>query len=113
LELKRFVDRHPEASPIGLAYFGFADPKLAKFAFTPIALSASPSLTDRIRSIIPGWYAVSVNHLYGYRHFDSDTDRYTHFQRFTPKATAGYSIYIFHITCEDIANAVQSQAASE
>jgi hypothetical protein len=100
LELKKYVDQHPEVSPIGLAYFGYADPKLTGLSFR--AAPAGPGFEDWSETgPKPGWYAVSVNHLYGYRHYDSDKPRYTYFQNFKPVATIGYSIYIFHITIED------------
>ncbi|PQO27619.1 hypothetical protein C5Y96_19015 [Blastopirellula marina] len=41
-----------------------------------------------------GWYAVSVNHLYGYKHYENDEPEYTYFQ-FEPVAKAGHSIYIY------------------
>ena len=43
----------------------------------------------------PGWYALSVSHLY-----DRD-DQYRYFLNFEPVARAGYTIYIYHITQED------------
>jgi hypothetical protein len=43
----------------------------------------------------PGWYALSVNHLY------NREKQYRYFLNFEPIATAGYSIYIYHITMED------------
>lgn len=98
LELKRFADRHPEAHPIRLAYFGYADPRLAGFDDTSVGQEAAMS-EERLA---PGWYAVSVNHLNGYRHFDSDKPIYTHFQRYTPEYLVGYSIYVYHITSEDL-----------
>ena len=99
LELKRFVDRHPDVSPIQLAYFGYADPKLAGFPFEPVS-----QIEDRHgRSVLkPGWYAISVNHLVGYRHYEHDKPIYTHFQRFVPEHMAGYSIYIYQITSREI-----------
>jgi hypothetical protein len=40
----------------------------------------------------PGWYALSVNHLY------DRTGQYRHFLAHEPVATAGYSIYISSTT---------------
>jgi hypothetical protein len=51
----------------------------------------------------PGWYAVSVNYIYG------RDQQYRYFLNFEPVATAGYSIYIYQITPEE-ANRVQRQA---
>jgi hypothetical protein len=44
----------------------------------------------------PGWYAVSVNCLY------NREGQYRYFLNFKPIAMAGYSIYIYHITPEEI-----------
>jgi hypothetical protein len=57
----------------------------------------------------PGWYAVSVNHLYGYGYADVPDlewpdSGFRYFRRFTPVAKAGYSIYIFHLTPEETDN---------
>ncbi len=41
---------------------------------------------------LPGWYAISVNHLHG------RTKEYEYFLEFEPAAMAGYSIYIYHLT---------------
>ena len=50
----------------------------------------------------PGWYALSVNYIYG-------RDRqYRYFLNFEPAAMAGYSIYIYHITLEE-ANRVRRE----
>jgi hypothetical protein len=97
LELKRFVERRPEVSPIQLAYFGFIDPKLAQFPFEEIS---SKETANRTITLKPGWYAISVNHVFGYRHHEHDRPLFTGFQRFVPDATAGYSILIYHLTAE-------------
>ena len=57
----------------------------------------------------PGWYAVSVNDLYGYRdsHRDLRDSGYKYFRRFQPIAYAGYSIYIYHITAREAQGARQ------
>ncbi len=50
----------------------------------------------------PGWYAVSVNYLTGYRYFETDEPVYAYFQQLEPVASAGYSIYIYHVTPDDV-----------
>ncbi|NQT14620.1 MAG: hypothetical protein HQ582_17820, partial [Planctomycetes bacterium] len=50
----------------------------------------------------PGWYALSVNHLY------DRSRQYRYFLRFEPVAMAGYSIYIYHITLDE-ANGVRRE----
>ncbi len=46
-----------------------------------------------------GWYAVSVNYLYG------RSRQYRYFLRFKPVASAGYSIYIYHIGLDESSRA--------
>lgn len=96
-ELKRFLNRHPEAAPIHLAYFGFANPELPEIDEVDVPRLLESEIGPGGPDLEPGWYAISVNHLYGYKHYESDEPVYTYFQRFTPVAKAGYSIYIYKI----------------
>lgn len=107
--LKDWLDKHPEVTLDGLAFFGSYPATLAGIPETPFPPSA-PSVdnyaTDR-NSIAesdgatrrfspkPGWYGVSVNYLY------HRSRRYCYFLDFEPAASAGYSIYIYHITPDD------------
>ena len=54
LHLARWLERHPEARPLSLSYYGFVDPRLA--GIEAVLTPARPS---------PGWHAVSVNFLHG------------------------------------------------
>jgi hypothetical protein len=62
-------------------------------------------ITERVNGLfVPpsGWYVLSVNYIYG-------RDRqYRYFLNFQPVATAGYSIYIYHIKPEE-ANRVRRE----
>ncbi|HID74984.1 MAG TPA: hypothetical protein EYP56_03200, partial [Planctomycetaceae bacterium] len=124
LYLKRWLDQHPEASPLGLAYFGLFHPRITgiQFALPPkgpaggAAAAEGKASTEKLGPK-PGWYAVSVNFLRGFRFSAPDGQGdgewlgkpyYTYFQRFRPVATAGYSIYIYHITLEE-ANRVRRE----
>ncbi|HVA50424.1 MAG TPA: hypothetical protein VNH11_29010 [Pirellulales bacterium] len=91
LELKRWLDSHPEARPLRLAYFGMFDPRIAGIDCDPVP--------DVARCRLPqGWYALSVNSLYGYGLGGLTFDpRYATFRRLKPVAMAGYSIYIYHV----------------
>lgn len=112
LHLRDWLDEHPEAHPLHLAYFGFVDPRVAGIEFEPVP----PGPTSAGADIIPpenlgprpGWYAISVNHLKGYRHYDHDRPIYTYFQRFRPAAMVGYSIYIYHINSDE-ANSIRCE----
>ena len=124
--LKRWYDNHPEARPLHLAHCStLFDPQLAgiEFMLPPLGpaktgqrLSGTP--LDRMGPL-PGWYAVDVHHLHGARLAASDGHGgwqamsrdgcdLTYFARFEPVATAGYSIYIYHITPGE-ANRVRRQ----
>ena len=116
LYLKKWFDKNPEARPLGLVYFGPIDPHLAgiEFELPPRAVNVSEdraAVAEIPPDLQPGWYAISVNFLYGYPHFPRDgrgnhmfLDRayYSYFRRFEPVAMAGYSIYIYHLTAADL-----------
>lgn len=111
-ELQRWVDEHPEARPLFLAYFGSVDPRLAgiEFALPP---RDAPQ---------PGYYAISVNFLRGLKYeapdgkggFQVIGDQYYEalFRRLKPIAMAGYSIYIYHLTPDEAARIVSGRRAS-
>ncbi len=115
--LKRWLDAHPGARPLHLAYFGSIDPRLAGIEFTlpprvkELASRADGSGATNSRSLSQGVYAISVNLLRGTAFpvytgsgelsLISATD-YTYFRRFQPVATAGYSIYIYELDQRDI-----------
>lgn len=127
LYLRRWLERHPEARPVHLAYFGNVDPRVAGIEFT---LPPPQALGDDVAphkakfapdedkfGPLPGWYAVSVHFLRGGQRptFDGQGGReaprwcqYCYFQHFEPVATAGYSIYIYHITSDE-ANRVRRE----
>lgn len=99
LYLKRWLDQHPEAAELKLAYFGYFDPRCLEIECPALIRTDSTSIP-------PGWYAVSVNFSQGMPWFiyaaDGTKARVKHdtFERFRqlkPHATAGYSIYIYHV----------------
>jgi hypothetical protein len=84
--LERWYQKHPEAKEIRVAYWGSYPLELTK-----IPSNDMPPMNDPQ----PGWYALSVNYLY------DREKKYRYFLNFEPIVTAGYSIYIYHITLED------------
>ena len=102
LHLKQWLDAHPEAKPLHLAYYGYYDSADLRIEYTAIPLQSSgdgnsgQTSTGQV-AIEPGWYAVSVNYVRGYP-WRAPQGAYDYFQNFAPVATAGYSIYIYHIT---------------
>ncbi len=102
LHLKKWIDDHPEARPIGVQYYNLIEPKHAGLEVGRIPTSPTP-----------GWYAIGVNYVAGsaFRIGASPGSPtpgpFSFFQHFTPIDKAGYSIFIYHIT-EEEANRVRS-----
>jgi hypothetical protein len=84
LYLKRWLDEHPEARPLCLAFDCWYDPRIAGIEST-----WPPTEPE------PGWHAVSVNQIH------SRSGEYEYFLHFEPVGMAGYSIYIYHITLDE------------
>jgi hypothetical protein len=117
LYLKKWLNQHPETKPLGLVYFGPLNPAVAEIEYTlpPKGVILGDNRIDAAGvpdDLKPGWYAVSVNYLYGYEHYIYDPSGgrewvtqpyYSYFRRFHRVATAGYSIYIYHLTERDVA----------
>jgi len=89
--LNQWVEAHPEASPLRLTFHGTFDARL------PGVESAAPPPRPT-----PGWYALSVTEI------RSPSPSYEYFLRCRPVATAGYSIYVYHVTLDD-ANRVRRE----
>ena len=98
--LKPYLDSQG-VSEIGLAYFGTVPP-----AALAIQYHFPPSHVPE-----PGWYAISVNYVQGRPHvlWDKDgkarpvdLDEFAYFRYFEPKARIGYSIYVYHLTEQDV-----------
>lgn len=119
LYLKRWLNGHPEARPINLAYYGVTDPALAGITYTMPPRWPEPGATGPAadRGPRPGWYAVSANYLSGHRFpmhdgrggwFRPTGHPFGYFQRFRPVARAGYSILIYHVDLSE-ANRVRRE----
>lgn len=114
LYLRRWLDRHPEAQGLTLAYFGRIDPRQCGIEFDLPPRQAGPGSGLRPYEDggpQPGWHAVSVSLQQGFTWHDVPDGaggyevvrrgELAYFQKFTPVARAGYSILIFHITPDD------------
>lgn len=104
--LKRWVDRHPAAKPLYVAYgIPYIDPKSVGISYDrppagPNSAGAA-DLDDEEIGPKPGWYAMSVLRIHDYgRDFD-------YFLDLEPVDVVGYSIYIYHITPESAARLKQ------
>ncbi len=115
--LRDWLKAHPEARPLGMAYFGYFDPRIAGIDYT-LAPKGETSPEEAIRPDAvelgphPGWYAVSVSMRQGLEFSAPDgkggypwfaLNSFSYFQRFKPVGHAGWSIYIYHITPEECA----------
>jgi 4-amino-4-deoxy-L-arabinose transferase-like glycosyltransferase len=119
--LRDWLKEHPDARPLGLAYFGKPDPRVAGIEFTlpPKGVTSPEELEDPYAQKIgpqPGWYAVSVMMSRGCSYGIPDgrgggqwfpLGSFSYFQRFKPIAHSGWSIYIYHITPEECAKVRQ------
>lgn len=96
--LKKWHDAHPDARPLHVAHdMPLVDPKLAGIEYVGRPPEYAPKA---------GWHAVSVNQIH------DQSGKYDYFLKFQPVATAGYSIYIYHITAEQAARIKGTQRAT-
>ncbi|MBW3538641.1 MAG: glycosyltransferase family 39 protein [Planctomycetes bacterium] len=131
LFLKDWLDEHPEARPLHLAYYGPVDPKWAGIEHAlpprmPRPDDGSSGTHDSRPSLLapqppagphPGWHAASINTIHGHgwpipdgqgRRVGVSRSDYGYFLEFEPVARAGYSIFIYHITLDE-ANRVRRE----
>lgn len=97
LELKRWCDAHPEARPLHVAYFGRTNPTVAGIDRGRPGPPESHSLSaaGRLSDPADGWYAISLNELYGYKHDGGELDCYSAFRALRPAARVRHSIRVF------------------
>ncbi len=113
LLLKKWVQEHPEAAEIKIAYFGGIYASAAGLeGKSPPPGPKTVNLHETMpRGPRPGWYAVSVNYFYRLypltyrvpndgRLISAQLD-YSYFLELEPVDTIGYSIYIYHISEEE------------
>jgi hypothetical protein len=94
-DLRDWLDQHPEAGPLHLAYFGGVDAQLAGISYT-LPTRTTPN----------GWYAISVNFLHGLPFGAPNGEggwqpisagQFSRFQKLVPIGRAGYSIKIYQV----------------
>ena len=86
-QLEKWCKDHPEIENLSVAYWGSYPIDLTSIPTKGIPPLGEPEL---------GWYAVSVNNLFG------QEKQYDYFLDFEPAARIGYSIYIYQIGEEDL-----------
>lgn len=99
LELKRWCEAGLGARSFHVAYFGFVDPSIAGLTRGEIPRLATldvggAEVFPQIQAV-GACYAISANHLYGYRHFGEMEDGYSWLRRHRSVGHAGYSIHIY------------------
>lgn len=106
LRLKQWMDAHPEAQPLHVTFFGWVHPRIAGIDAPPVPrlLFNDQNKTDAgtLAQVTPGWYAVSVNYVTGYRHSDNNPPLYQWLTEFEPVARVGYSIWIYQLSEGDV-----------
>ena len=114
LYLKRWYDEHPEARPLGLAYWDLEsiEPRIAGIDYFVPPSGPAPSSTITLPEAKqlgpkPGWYAVNVNALHGDHcpgrsTYYPDAGYYGYFLDFTPVDRVGYSIFIYHLSLAEV-----------
>jgi hypothetical protein len=98
-----WLEKHPETALDGLALHDSRAGTVAGIPETPPppwGLDADHAESDSSGpgsdvGPKPGWFALSVNRIYG------RDGRYSYFLDFEPVAMAGYSVHIYYITLED------------
>jgi len=123
--LRRWLDRHPEARPITLEYHGNVRPRAAGVDWRPApwarivywlkspevrAVSRMPSALVEPPAAGAGWYAMSANLMHTTLPVSSSNLAQLNaefarqfFAQFKPVASAGYSIWIFHLNEQEAA----------
>lgn len=101
LNLRRWLDDHPDARPLHLAYeLPLVDPRLVGIEYLAVPGRPQPDATtqagaDDDARPSPGWYALGVNQIHARER------RFDYFLELTPAARAGYSILIYRVSEQD------------
>jgi hypothetical protein len=117
LELRRWLDAHPQQQPVALAYFGTVDPHIAGIAYRlpprdPRVVAEDLRLPGELDGLRPGTYAISVNFAQGLPHrvlaesgdvVPADQDAFGYFRAVRPSARVGGSIWIYRLGERDVA----------
>jgi hypothetical protein len=95
--LKKWYDAHPEARPLAVRFDFVVSPAIidTKFDEPPKDKRCderNPATPEGELGPLPGWYAVSVNHLHDRTH------DYDYFLEFEPVDWVGYSMPVYHLT---------------
>ncbi|MDR1965052.1 MAG: glycosyltransferase family 39 protein [Planctomycetaceae bacterium] len=84
--LKNWLEKHPEATPIRIEY-----PCPENIERIDIKTNKKPPAESE-----PGWFALGVNDIY------ANSELYGYFKKCEPVTVIGYSIYVYHLTENDV-----------
>lgn len=99
--LRRWLNKHPEATPLGLAFHSrFVDPEALGIESVSVPGAPLPGERRTLAQLMemgpqPGWYAVPVGSIRG------KSRRLAYFLLMKPAGMAGYSIYIYDVTLDE------------
>jgi len=105
LYLKRWIEKHPEARPLSVVYFGPVSPSLAGIDAAPLTARQphdDPTARRHFRAAATTveppsvWIAISVEALRGGPFYGGPD--YHQLLQFKPVGTVGYSIYIYNVS---------------
>ena len=103
LFLKAWCDSHPTQRPLFVQYFGYITPHSCGIDADPIPMLSRDRDTGSVRphsQLRAGWFAISVNNLYGYKHFGDEAPVFSYLFDGQMVGSAGYSIYIIRLSEE-------------
>jgi hypothetical protein len=116
LTLRSWLDDHPEAHPIQIAYYNAVGPEAVGLTYALLPIGSRGLAADDPGYAYsvgpqPGWYAVSVNLVWGAPAVLLDgqggfrqvpINGYAYFRHFTPIAHAGWSINLYHLSLAEV-----------
>jgi hypothetical protein len=117
--LKKWIGDHPDVKEVGVAAYHWV--KLEQMGLPTYEANHWPPDpnhdTKKTTGPLPGWFAISQNHLVGEPHksffgrpseaYHADPSR-SYFKRFKPVGSIGYSMLLYHVSLDE-ANAVRKE----
>jgi hypothetical protein len=111
IRLRRWLQEHPDAEPLFLAYHSQVDPEVygIRYRLAPLEPQA-------------GWYAISTNLLMGVSYAIPDGRRgreyvpphaFSYLRQFEPIVRPGYGLFVYHLSVEDVEQIQRQTPVSE
>jgi hypothetical protein len=110
--LNLWMQQHPEARPLRMAYCGLYDPHDWGLDCVPAPFGPVWTGAPLTREFVPGWYALSVSYLRGSNWMLTTPAVYEGFRELPAEAECGSSIRVYHIDTSQAARlTTQARAA--